>query len=194
MRAQALAGSSPASSAHMAFSEEIRIQVREKAAFKCCRCQSIGIEAHHIVPQKDGGPDIFENAAPLCPNCHSWFGDNPSKQKEITQMRDWWYNTIRELYTPTDLILLKDINAKVESLTINQEKSLIDLKQILLVAATGAIEQMTVGTARITASGIANASVSSYPLPSPSCPYTDEEIDAAGDQWIQQQIDIERGK
>src|SRR4051794_1649538 len=67
----------------MPFSEKVREQVRFKAAFRCCICGEIGIEVHHIVPQGKGGEDTLHNAAPLCPNCHAWFGDNPRKRKEI---------------------------------------------------------------------------------------------------------------
>lgn len=159
----------------MAFDPQITKKVKEKAAFRCCRCQEIGIEVHHIVPQKDNGPDVFENAAPLCPNCHTWFGDNPIKHKEITQMRDWWYKKAEEHFAPTDsnYQLLNDINSKVEALTSNQDKALVDLKNTLLKVATDTIEQMTAGTARITASNIANASIvspSASPSPSPAIP------------------------
>ncbi|MEK9143013.1 MAG: HNH endonuclease signature motif containing protein [Patescibacteria group bacterium] len=159
----------------MAFNSQIINQVKEKASFKCCRCQSIGIEVHHIIPQKDKGPDTFDNAAPLCPNCHSWFGDNPLKRKEITQMRDWWYNVVEKWYSTKDINyqLLNEINTKIEALTTNQDKALIDLKETLKSAAFDAIEQMTAGTARSTASGIANATVAS-PSPSPSFPPPDE--------------------
>lgn len=178
----------------MAFSQQIINEVKEKAAFKCCRCQAIGIEVHHIFPQKDNGSDTLDNAAPLCPSCHSSFGDNPIKRKEITQMRDWWYKVIERSYPTRDINyqLLNDINTKVEALTNNQDKALIDLKTTLKNAAIEAIEQMTAGTASSTATGIANASIAS-PSPSPSFP-SPEEIEVAGDQWIQSQIDIERGK
>ena len=143
----------------MAFSQQLIDQVKEKSAFRCCRCQSIGIEIHHILPQKDHGPDTFENAAPLCPNCHSYFGDNPIKRKEITQMRDWWYKIAEKRYSSGDMNyqLLNDINNKVEALTKNQDKALIDLKETLKKAAFEVIDQMTAGTASSTATGIANA-------------------------------------
>jgi len=80
----------------VAFSEKIRLQVRESAAFSCCRCPEIGVEVHHIVPAAQGGPDTFENAAPLCPNCHAGFGGNADKRKEIKQMRDRWYAVVAE--------------------------------------------------------------------------------------------------
>lgn len=161
----------------MAFNQEIINQVKEKSGFRCCRCQEIGIEVHHIIPQKDNGPDTFENAAPLCPNCHSYYGDNPVKRKEITQMRNWWYGVAEKRYSPADTNskLLNEINTKVEALTTNQDKALIDLKEALKKAAFDAIDQMTAGTASSTATGIASAaSASLSPSASPSAP-PDEE-------------------
>ncbi len=73
----------------MDFTEQVKKEVKERAAFRCCRCQQIGIHVHHIIPQENGGSSDMDNAAPLCPNCHDYFGANPQKRKEITQMRDW---------------------------------------------------------------------------------------------------------
>lgn len=90
-------------------------------------------------------------------------------------MRDWWYKTVERLYSTKDINyqLLNEINNKVEALTTNQDKALIELKKTLKSAAVEAIEQMTAGTARTTASGIANATGVS-PSPSPSFPPPDE--------------------
>jgi SOS-response transcriptional repressor LexA len=82
----------------MSFTEQTRLAVKRKAAFRCCRCHEIGIDIHHIIPQHEGGPDDIENAAPLCQNCHSLLGDNPRKRSEIRQMRDWWYSIVAERY------------------------------------------------------------------------------------------------
>ena len=49
----------------MAFTEKLKIEVRKKAAFRCCRCHEIGVDIHHIIPQTEGGPDAIGNAAPL---------------------------------------------------------------------------------------------------------------------------------
>jgi hypothetical protein len=84
----------------MGFSESTKKEVREKAAFRCCRCQKIGVEVHHILPEEYGGTDDIENAAPLCPNCHNDFGPNPEKRKAITEMRDWWYKKAKEMFGP----------------------------------------------------------------------------------------------
>jgi hypothetical protein len=82
----------------MSFSPALKDQVRKMAAFRCCRCHEIGIDIHHIVPQAKGGSDDIDNAAPLCQNCHDRFGANPEKRKEIRQMRDFWYDVVKEKY------------------------------------------------------------------------------------------------
>ncbi len=157
----------------MAFSEKIINRVKEMADFMCCRCKHISFEVHHIIPEKNGGPNTLENAAPLCPNCHTDFGDNRIKRKEITQMRDLWYKRVKEKYsqqTPSYYTVLNNINLKLEALTTNQDKALANLKDTLKKVAIETIEQMTAGTAQITASGIANATVSPSQLLSPHTP------------------------
>lgn len=86
----------------MAFAEKIKLKVKRRAAFRCCRCQSIGVEVHHILPQSDGGSDAIDNAAPLCAKCHNDFGANPLKRKEITEMRNWWYEKVSDKYSVSD--------------------------------------------------------------------------------------------
>jgi hypothetical protein len=75
----------------MAFSEGLRVAIRKRAHLRCCLCHSIGVEVHHIVPQSEGGLDVDENAAPLCPSCHETYGANPQKRKFICEARDLWY-------------------------------------------------------------------------------------------------------
>ena len=82
----------------MPFSEALKLQVKKMAAFQCCRCREIGVDIHHIIPQAQGGTDDIDNAAPLCQNCHDKFGANPEKRKEIRQMRNWWYDVVKEKY------------------------------------------------------------------------------------------------
>lgn len=147
----------------MSFSESIKNQVKEKADFRCCRCKHVSFEVHHINPQKDDGPDTLDNAAPLCPNCHADFGDNPAKRKEITQMRDLWYRRVKEMYSnqmPNDIF--RKIDSKLDALALNHEKGLEDLKETLLKSATESIRKMTMGTAQVTASGIANVIAEPY--------------------------------
>jgi hypothetical protein len=86
----------------MAFSDSLKLIVKKKAHFKCCLCQSLNIEIHHIIPQEENGEDTEDNAAPLCPSCHEIFGSNPSKRKMIREARDFWYEACESLLKPND--------------------------------------------------------------------------------------------
>lgn len=153
----------------MSFSEKTREQVRRRAAFQCCRCRNIGgVEAHHIIPEAQGGPDDFDNAAPLCPTCHTEFGGNPDKRKEIRQMRDWWYEVVEKKFgSSPDYKILEDIKSGLERVQ-EQQITLDNFKIMLKDYANIAIEQMTMGTIASGATGIAEASAAALnPSPSP---------------------------
>lgn len=83
----------------MSFSEKVKIEAKKKAGFRCVICQEPFVEVHHIIPQKEGGEDTLNNAAPLCSRCHDLYGDNPSKRKQIRQMRDHWYEVMEKRNT-----------------------------------------------------------------------------------------------
>lgn len=114
----------------MAFTEKLKIEVRKKAAFRCCRCHEIGVDIHHIIPQTEGGPDDIGNAAPLCQNCHDRFGANPEKRKEIIQMRDWWYDVVKEKYGNGNLEKLSEINDIVLQIQKTQESQKGELQKL----------------------------------------------------------------
>lgn len=140
----------------MGFSEKNKLEVKERAAFKCCRCQSIGVQVHHIIQPKDGGTDDIDNAAPLCGYCHTEYGDNPKKRKEITQMRDWWYKTVEKMY-PNEFMnveILNKINTKLEKIENKNKSGFSELKQILTSLTTNLIENMKPETASKIATGI----------------------------------------
>jgi hypothetical protein len=107
----------------MAFSESLKALVRRKAHFMCCLCKSLGVEIHHIEPQGEGGLDIEDNAAPLCPSCHETYGGNPQKRKFIREARDLWYEICESRYGPNsarlDAIetLLKNVEAHTRTST-----------------------------------------------------------------------------
>ena len=93
----------------MPFPESVKSQVKKKAHFRCCRCQSLGVEVHHISAETQGGPNNMENAAPLCPSCHAVFGDNPQLRKQIREMRDWWYEQCKKK-EESSLVKMEEIN------------------------------------------------------------------------------------
>ena len=84
----------------MAFSPSTRIAVRKRAWYACCICKkiSLGLEVHHIRPLAEGGPDCEDNAAPLCPSCHTAYGGNPDLRSRIRAMRDFWYEKCEQLF------------------------------------------------------------------------------------------------
>ena len=89
----------------MSFSEDLRLRIRKQSHFRCCLCHSLGVEIHHIVPVAENGPDVEENAAPLCPSCHETYGANPEKRKFIREVRDFWYEIcVKKLAMPAEQI------------------------------------------------------------------------------------------
>ncbi len=144
----------------MGFSEKLKREVKESAAFRCCRCQTIGVQVHHIEPEGDGGLDTVDNAAPMCPSCHDYFGANPKKRKEIKHMRDWWYQTVEQMYpnkyvTPEQLC---EIDRKLEEIRQGQSSRVSDLKKVMKFICDKMIEGISTKTADTTASGIINTS------------------------------------
>ena len=94
----------------MPFSEEIKAKVRRKSAFRCCMCQEIPVEIHHIHPQAEGGSDDEGNAAALCPTCHERYGNNPVWQKKIKEMRDHWHEVVKIKFPTRDDVDLDALN------------------------------------------------------------------------------------
>lgn len=117
----------------MPFPENIKLQVKRKAAFRCCRCQNIGVEVHHIVAERDGGPDDIENAAPLCAKCHADFGDNAQKRKEIREMRNWWYEQVANMFksVPDYTPLFERIDSAVNEIQHQNTERMDTLKAAL---------------------------------------------------------------
>ena len=74
----------------MPFTEKIKKAARRLANGKCGRCERGDslLEVHHIIPQKDGGPDTLENAIALCPSCHAEVDGNPRLQKQLGEKRE----------------------------------------------------------------------------------------------------------
>lgn len=91
----------------MAFSEEIKTKAMVSCGRSCCICHKFcgnNMEVHHIKAHADGGEDTFENAIPLCFDCHATVRQYDPKhpkgikftEKELIQHRDAWYEHIRQ--------------------------------------------------------------------------------------------------
>lgn len=112
----------------MPFSERVRLEAKQRAGFRCCICNKMFVEVHHIIPESEGGGNTIENAAPLCAACHDLFGGNPEKRKQIRQMRDYWWELIAEwrsnLMHAGDLNSLTPIQEKADNINQLKEKSI----------------------------------------------------------------------
>jgi hypothetical protein len=162
----------------MSFAESLKLDVKHKSAFRCCRCQAIGVEIHHIVPQAEGGPNTIDNAAPLCAKCHSDFGDNPLKRRELREMRDWWYQQVagRASVSHPQFIVLEE---KLDALLLRQAESsseLDEIKNVLRSYVSLLIDQIDAINVRAVASSVVNVEKPPFVAGSPcqmsgqSCP------------------------
>lgn len=166
----------------MGFSEKIKKGVKTKAAFRCCRCQEIGIEVHHIIPQAQGGSDEFENAAPLCSQCHANFGSNPDKRKELALMRDWWYERVEKKFGKEDP-RYAEMESNLSVLLSSQKEtseSIVEIKSILAKYLDVLVSQIVPDNANKIISEIVNigkppfipgspCQMSGQPCPSQKC-------------------------
>lgn len=91
----------------MAFSEEIKIKAMISCGRCCCVCHKFcgnNMEVHHIKARAEGGQDIYENAIPLCFDCHAevrqYDPQHPKgikfTEKELIMHRDEWYRKVKQ--------------------------------------------------------------------------------------------------
>ena len=109
----------------------------------CVACHAPFVEVHHIKPQSEGGPDTLDNAAPLCPGCHGIYGANPVFRKQITQMRDNWYDVCEKRFGTSGLDVPEQLNALVETLQtlradqVNYQTTLEQIKSAIIGSLAG---------------------------------------------------------
>lgn len=91
----------------MAFSEEIKNKAMIACGRCCCVCHKFcgnNMEVHHIKARAEGGQDIYENAIPLCFDCHAEVRQYDPKhpkgikftEKELIMHRDEWYRKVKQ--------------------------------------------------------------------------------------------------
>jgi hypothetical protein len=91
----------------MGFSKKIKEDALIATARRCCVCKEFSgrnIEIHHIIHQNEGGENTFENAIPLCFDCHANAGHYNSKHPrgmrfapvELRRHRDNWYDLVKK--------------------------------------------------------------------------------------------------
>ena len=109
----------------MGFSEKLKKKVRGRAHLKCCICEGLPVDVHHIIPESEGGPDTEDNAATLCPTCHRSYGQNPDMRNYIRERRDLWYRICQERYTTPPEVMNKMFNRLLDIPTREELPSLI---------------------------------------------------------------------
>jgi hypothetical protein len=91
----------------MPFSAKVREDVLVAGARRCAVCKrfaGVKVEVHHIIQEAKGGDNSFDNAIPLCFDCHADAGHyNPSHPKgtkfspsELRRHRDELYRLAKE--------------------------------------------------------------------------------------------------
>lgn len=86
----------------MGFSDNVKDRAFAACARHCCICHKYcgtKMQLHHIKQKADGGEDTFDNAIPLCLNCHADMGRADPKhvlgrhftEDELKMHRDNWY-------------------------------------------------------------------------------------------------------
>ena len=123
----------------MSFSEAVKRDVKRRAHFQCCLCRSLGVEVHHVVPQSEGGPDVEENAAPLCPSCHETYGANPEKRKFIREARELWYEICVSRYG-SDSSQLEAIKSRLDSLATKEDIARIAVRSGPIILGQPAVQ------------------------------------------------------
>lgn len=88
------------------FSDDIKVRAMVACGRHCCICHEFcgnNMEVHHIKAKADGGSDTFDNAIPLCFDCHAEVRQYDPKhpkgikfsEKELIQHRDNWYAVVK---------------------------------------------------------------------------------------------------
>lgn len=99
----------------MGFSTAIKQRVMIDTARHCCVChryKGIKMEVHHLKQKADGGDDTYENAIPLCFDCHADAGHFNNRHprgtkfsvQELLKARDRWYEYVRNNHIVEKLI------------------------------------------------------------------------------------------
>ncbi|MBQ8042704.1 MAG: HNH endonuclease, partial [Clostridia bacterium] len=123
-----------------AFSEDIKIKAMVACGRRCCICHKFcgnNMELHHIKARADGGEDIFQNAIPLCFDCHAVVRQYDPRHpkgikftaKELTIHRNLWYKKIEQGIIDN---LYKGAQKEAEAVKVLHQK---DYQNIMLCKA-----------------------------------------------------------
>jgi len=118
------------------FSATTKLEAKSLANYTCCWCRRSGtpLHVHHIVPEAEGGDSELDNAAPLCPTCHTAFGHNPEFRGDMRARRNDWNERcakVLEAADPKVLAQLGDVESRMQALEEAQQLTAVDVKQAL---------------------------------------------------------------
>src|SRR5271169_1644651 len=74
----------------MPFSQVVKSQMFHLSDRHCCLCRKkcgVNIEAHHIIPEAEGGLSTLDNGIPLCFDCHAEVGHYNDKHPKGNKFR-----------------------------------------------------------------------------------------------------------
>lgn len=136
----------------MSFSQTVKEAAWVACGRTCCICHKncgVNIELHHIKPKSKGGEDSFENAIPLCFDCHANAGHaynsaHPKGNKftgsELRRHRDQWYESIKKeqqesdfairITTGQELLAYIGTGTQAWQIKYDEPKSIDDMKLI----------------------------------------------------------------
>jgi len=105
------------------FPDQIKLEIRRKAAFRCSYCRDeMGDHVHHLVPKEEGGEGVFDNGILLCVRCHDMYGHRKDKRLQLRQARDAWYEYVEQRYSTSDVQVFENLATKDD---INEIKTKI---------------------------------------------------------------------
>lgn len=119
----------------MSFSKELKTKAMVACGRSCVICHKFcgnNMEVHHIVAESDGGSNDFDNAIPLCFDCHAEVRQyDPTHPKgirftkeELIKHRDNWYKKILQCIPQNEEVGMNE----VPPIKFYREKGYQDIK------------------------------------------------------------------
>jgi hypothetical protein len=119
----------------MSFSQDVKIRAMVACGRRCVICHKFcgnNMEVHHIVAEAEGGSNDFDNAIPLCFDCHAEVRQYDPKhpkgihftKEELIKHRDNWYKKVSQ-NSPLDE---KNMEDEIPPIKFYRQKDYKDIK------------------------------------------------------------------
>ena len=127
----------------MPFSQKVKTKAMVACGRSCVVCHKFcgnNMEVHHIVAESEGGSNDFDNAIPLCFDCHAEVRQYDPKhpkgirftKEELIQHRDNWYKKVSQCDSQNN----ENERDEIPPIELRREKNYQDI--ILYRVQTGA--------------------------------------------------------